>query len=273
MVKVFDGIVLAADSATTLPLPGGAAQVYNNADKIFQLHRDLPIGAMTWGLGQIGGASISTLAKDLRRRLMGRDAAFGEWELDKDNYNVEQVASRMADLLHQLHASSYPQGGPTMTVGLLIAGYSAGSTHPEAWQLMIDGSPDPQPSLVAPRESFGWESYAQPEATVRLFQGYDPSLPGLVATVLDQAGQDALTPVVELLNRQPVVPSMPFPDAISFARYLVDVTVGYSHFVPGPDTVGGPVDVAGINRHEGFKWVSRKHYYTADLNRGDTDHA
>src|SRR4051794_25730890 len=50
VVKVFDGIVVAADSATTLPLANGSAQVYNNANKIFHLHRRLPLAAMTWGL-------------------------------------------------------------------------------------------------------------------------------------------------------------------------------------------------------------------------------
>lgn len=40
---------------------------------------------------------------------------------------------------------------------------------------------------------------------------------------------------------------------------MVDVTVGYSRYLLGPDLVGGPVEIAGISRHEGFKWVARKH--------------
>ncbi|MEV6559278.1 hypothetical protein AB0M22_26430 [Nocardia sp. NPDC051756] len=63
-VKVFDGIVLSTDSATTLAHPLGE-QVYNNADKIFNLHRALPVAAMTWGLGHVGPASISTLATEV----------------------------------------------------------------------------------------------------------------------------------------------------------------------------------------------------------------
>ncbi|MDP9398460.1 MAG: hypothetical protein M3P96_11865 [Actinomycetota bacterium] len=54
VVQVFDGIVLATDSATTFTLQGGGAQVYNNANKIFHLHRRLPIGAMTWGWVGLG---------------------------------------------------------------------------------------------------------------------------------------------------------------------------------------------------------------------------
>ena len=53
-VKVYDGIVIGGDSAVTLGLPQpGSVQVYNNADKIFHLHRDLPIGLATWGTAHI----------------------------------------------------------------------------------------------------------------------------------------------------------------------------------------------------------------------------
>jgi hypothetical protein len=36
----------------------------------------------------------------------------------------------------------------------------------------------------------------------------------------------------------------------------------------GPDIVGGPIEVAGVNLHEGFKWINRKHYYSLELNQG-----
>src|SRR4051812_32504943 len=89
-VKVYDGIVLAADSATTSQLADGSHQVYNNANKVFQLHRTKPVGAMTWGLGSIGSASIATLAKDIRQRFMGLDAQHTDWELD-DSFTVHGV--------------------------------------------------------------------------------------------------------------------------------------------------------------------------------------
>ena len=98
MVKVFDGIVLATDSATTAPLPGGSAQVYNNANKVFQLHRRLPIGAFTWGLGSIDSASIETLAKDLRARLMGRSST--DWTLDSDIHRRRSCNSSSRTVIH-----------------------------------------------------------------------------------------------------------------------------------------------------------------------------
>jgi|GEM_PF-7135216 len=62
-IKVNDGVVLAADSATTLlaldPQHGApvVVNVYNSADKVFNLRKGLPIGVITWGAGNIGAAS------------------------------------------------------------------------------------------------------------------------------------------------------------------------------------------------------------------------
>lgn len=38
-----------------------------------------------------------------------------------------------------------------------------------------------------------------------------------------------------------------------------------------PETIGGAVELAAITKHEGFKWVARKHYYTTEFNR-ETNH-
>ena len=94
-VKINDGIVLAADSATTFSDQQGAVvKIYNNANKAFNLVKGLPIGGLTWGAGGIGFASISTITKDLRRRLTGDDPEHADWKLDRDTYTIEAVAQR-----------------------------------------------------------------------------------------------------------------------------------------------------------------------------------
>lgn len=60
---------------------------------------------------------------------------------------------------------------------------------------------------------------------------------------------------------------MPKPDLAAFAESLVTVTSMMRKASIGPETVGGPIDVAVISRHEGFVWVKRKHYFDAELNR------
>jgi len=280
-VKVYDGIVLAADSATSLPLiatVGGQQvqvghQVFNNADKVFQLHRDLPIGLATWGMGQIQSASISTLAKDLRRRLMGNDLAHQDWALDRATYTIEGVANRFVEFMHGELYSHIPPA-PDQTIGFFLAGYSGGEAHPEAWEIQLqDPATPPVPDKFWDANDSGWRVAGQPEAIGRLFNGFSPSLKPAVLGITDPALHPALDAAFEAEGRPGVLGAMPFSDAVSFARFCADTTIGYTRFLPGSDTVGGPVDIAGISRHEGFKWVQRKHYYPPELNpRRPHDH-
>jgi len=100
-VKIYDGVVLATDSASTVIgtiQQGGIAAVsniYNNANKAFNLRKGFRIGAVTWGAGGLGNASISTLVKDLRGRFSGRDSEHKDWELDENTYTVELVANQL----------------------------------------------------------------------------------------------------------------------------------------------------------------------------------
>ena len=61
-VKINDGVVMAADSASSF----ASGMVYQNADKIVNLRQGLPIGGMVTGAGGIGNESIDTLLKDMR---------------------------------------------------------------------------------------------------------------------------------------------------------------------------------------------------------------
>ena len=270
-VKVYDGMVLAADSATALPLRDAAGkvtghQVWNNADKVFHLHRDLPIGLATWGGGQIQSASISTLAKDLRRRLMGRDAGHTGWSLDPASYTLADVSERLVQLLHdELYSKIDP--ATAQYIGFLLAGFSGGVNQSEAWEIALaDPNQRPVAKQVWDLSASGWRAYGQPEAIGRLFNGFAPSLQVAVSALVPPTASAALDAAFLAEGRPAVIPSMPFGDAIQFAKFCADTTIGYTRFLPGPDLVGGPVDVAGISRHEGFKWVHRKHYYNPELN-------
>lgn len=62
---------------------------------------------------------------------------------------------------------------------------------------------------------------------------------------------------------------MPIQDAIDLAEYLVNLTVMWSRFTPGAAVVGGPIEIAAITKHEGFKWIRRKFYFDKALNPDD----
>ena len=78
-LKINDGIVLATDSASTIvgeENEDGVRSVYHTyftADKLFNLKKGSPVGAMTWGNGIVNNESISTLAKDFREEIKEKE--------------------------------------------------------------------------------------------------------------------------------------------------------------------------------------------------------
>ncbi len=206
---------------------------------------------------------------------MGRDPAYPDWELT-GSYSVEEVADRLVTMFYdELYLTEFPPAtSPPAPLGMLVAGYSAGAKAAEARVVLIeDPQTRPTPELVVAQDQYGWIAFAQPEATERLFNGFDSTLRVLLQQALPPTEWLKVSGLFPQFTRQPVLPAMPFGDAIDLSRFLVDVTIGYNHYLLGPDIVGGPVEVAGITRHEGFKWVSRKHYYSATLNPEEPRHA
>lgn len=173
-VKVNDGIVLAADSASTLidKQTGVVRNVYNNANKIFNLRKGLPIGAMTWGSGSIGSAAISTLAKDLRQRFSGEDAAHLDWRLQPDNYTIEAVAERLrAFMFDELYTPAFAHEPQKPFLGFCVAGFSSGAAMADAFDVRIENGQCGPPTRRLPLDECGVNWDGQPEAVHRLIVG------------------------------------------------------------------------------------------------------
>jgi hypothetical protein len=267
-VKIHDGVVLASDSATTLYAEGGSiVNVYNTANKIFNLYKGLPIAGMTWGGGSIGHASISTLSKDFRLRLISGDV---NWKIDASSYTMFDVANKAKRFFFDEHYAAQAQKQPPF-VGYRIAGYSAGAPLPEVYDLNFTAEGCQGPTLIRRQEDVGINWAGQTEGIRRLVLGFGSNTP---AALLESGlAADRLQPALEALrkhNELPLAfPAMPIQDAIALAEFLVQVEAALSRFASGPPIVGGPIEVAAVTKHEGFKWVQRKHYYSAELNPGD----
>jgi len=269
-VKVNDGVVLASDSASSLIQADqnkniSVVNVYEHADKVFNLYKGHPIGAVSWGAGGIGRESISTLAKDFRKLLNEEE----EYKIDIDNYTIKDIADKFKKFFMKKFETAYKdldlEKAPG--VGFIIAGYSTGETLPEEYIMEIakDGK---GPNLLRPKEQGGAAWFGQPEAIFRIIKGYSSLFPDMllkmgvpekdVKTIVDESSKN--------IGAQLIHDAMPIKDAIDLARFLVELTINFVRFNPGAQTVGGAIDIAAITKHEGFKWIKRKHYYSKDIN-------
>jgi hypothetical protein len=276
LIAVHDGLVIAADSASTLTVSGpagfGVANVYDNANKIFNLIKGQPIGCVTFGSGSIGSASIGTLIKDFRRKLTEKAEA-QKLGFKVTSYSMDQIcrllSSFLAEECDKVKDSPLRQA---INVGLLVGGYSSGASLGESWAVEIkQGLPgDPVKLRDANQVGINWGGEA--EVLYRIVLGYSPMLHHALAEVMQPPQppkhfMDTLDPFLRTrLQAQLVFAPMPIQDAIDLGRFLVHAGAMFSRFSPGAQVVGGPIEIAAITKHEGFKWISRKYYYDKELN-------
>lgn len=272
-VKVTDGIVLAADSAASFfDDAGNAVKIYNNANKVFNLVKGWPIGAMVYGAGGIGTASLETLSKDLRQHLQHRNDP--EYGLARDTYTIKEVAEKARKFLFEKqYLPAYPEPPEQFSMGYRVCGYSVGQSLPEVWEFTIRGDKCDEPYEVQSMEEFGIRWAGENEALDRLILGASGTLievlvgRGMTEAEAHETNLELIHTVADGLS----LPAMPIQDAIDVAEFLVQTASKFARYGMRPETIGGPIEIAAITKHEGFKWVARKHYYSAEYNR-ETDH-
>jgi hypothetical protein len=259
-VNVVDSFVLASDSATTHP-----NGIWNSANKIFNLRKTWPVAAATFGVAALGGQSIASLSKELRCRFSGQRSDHNDWSLDPAGYQIADVAERLKDFFY----AKYQAASGQETLGFYVAGYSAGSDEGEAWLVTMDKNGCIAPVEQGKRGEAAVSWAGQPEAVSRIVNGASMALPqALTVLGMDPAEAASKVEAAQKLTGIPLaVAGMPLGEAIDLAEFLVDATIKFVRFGPGnAATVGGPVEIAALTRHEGFKWIKRKHHYPQSLN-------
>jgi hypothetical protein len=272
-VKVNDGVVLATDSASTIIMqdPSGniaIQNVYKSADKIFNLDKSRPIGVMTWGIGSIGNESVATLMKDLRARITGQDTDHTDWKLGKDATVLQFAEAVKKFLYNEKYQTAFKDWIEKPALGFLVAGFSPKQSIAEEYQIDIIGGRCFDPRPVRPQQEPGIVWNGEPEAITRLILGYSPHLLNVLLRDFKFSPEQTqkLQEIRGQVAAQVATAAMPIKDAIDLAEFLVETTIKFSRFSPGPTTVDGPVELAVITKHEGFKWIRRKHYYSTELN-------
>jgi hypothetical protein len=277
-IAVNDCLVFAADSASSLvstdPNTGESTihNVYQHGDKVFNLFRRNPICAMTCGMGNIGAASIATLAKDLRAKFASDDPA---WKLEPENFTIQEVAEKARKYLYEEKFLALTPAPNNASFEFWVGGYSSDrSIGHEVRKIAIVGGTCGDPEVVVTPGNFGFFVGGQPAPVNRLIIGFDDSL----VSALPGMGVDPqnVAAVVASLRQQTevrlVAQTMPVRDAIDLADFLVETTKRFFRFLPGADIVGGETDIAVVTRYEGFKWIKRKHFYPQSLNPMEIDH-
>ena len=252
-VKVYDGIVLGSDSKTQLrgfDQHGQRTyiQTFNHARKLFQI-RELPIGILTYGAGNIGRRSVESHIIEFTRNLVLTD-----------DLTVRAITDQLLKHLKEVFDDQY-QGMEIRkrpALGIFVAGYSGvPSSLPDEWEFNIPR--DDKARKVRPSDEFGasWRGISIP--FTRLYTGIDPRIIAKLKTSgLSNDIIETLTKAAQEWKSSFVFDGMPIIDAAEFCRFILRTTINMAKFETGVDSCGGPLDIAVITRSKGFEWVEQK---------------
>jgi hypothetical protein len=186
VVKVSEGLVLGADSAATISgrILGpqgpqeGVLKTFYNAKKLMQVG-DLPIGVLTWGIGQLGMRTLESLVREWEhdQHWQSYEEYRSHHSQDESNIEVRGCAVSLHDHLQRVYSEipEFREFPPERRPGLgvVVAGYSENAFFPDIWRFAIpfdqevqnarpdrDGHPD-----------FGASWFGATDAIIRLHWG------------------------------------------------------------------------------------------------------
>ncbi len=252
-VKVQDGIVLATDSMSQIVNRNEAGEIqfvkaYSNAKKLFQV-RKLPMGIMSYGLGSIGVRSIENLVLEFSRDL-GKYA--------KEPYTVEVVCRALHTFIKDIYDTAFheipiKQKRQHLRLGFFISGYSPKKFLAHTWEFELPDAKDIRE--VRAEDKFGSSWRGVPIPFGRLYNGFDPRIAKALrdAGVADEIVKQILT--VEKWRLPINYTGMPVQDAVNFAVYILETTIGAATFELGVPSCGGPLQVAVVRPGEEWEWV------------------
>jgi len=246
-VKVYDGIILGADSSTQVYGNDEQGKIkllktYPDAQKLFRF-QELPIGVLIYGSGNIEKKSISTLLREFNN----------DHKYPKEaNYRIETLAMELLAYFREIYMAQYKnlnkEDQPAL--GMVIAGFSKGSSIGEEWEFLIPR--DEKPKKIRNEEIFGasWRGISIP--FTRLYKGFDPRIKaelekaGVSPELLERAFMSFISPIV--FN------GMPVKVAVEFVKFILKTTIGMASFEIGSPSCSEPICVAVITATEGFKF-------------------
>jgi len=250
-VKVYDGIVLGADSASQITGQDpqgrmGVLKVYENARKLFRF-LDFKVGILSYGIGNIGKKFIDTLLREFKRESREQRS------FDPADYNVRGIAQGLYDFFIAKYNEQFQPipDAQRPPLGFYVAGYSSGSTDGEELEFLIPRANGLKE--VRPANAFGasWRGAGIP--FTRLYYGFDPR----VNDKLIEAGvnENTIKQACDPFKAQVIYDGMPVSEAVKFVEFILKTTIGLVSFEVGAPVCSEPIHIGVINSETGFQWV------------------
>jgi len=276
-----EGIVLAADSASTYAFPSGHHH-FNYGQKLFEIGENSTLGIITWGLGGLALGSYRSLAARLGDALAATpansvlDVAVQWIDLVWPVYvalpEVQAVQTLNSKLPFDPAAPADPQRRTQLeeeqfatlkdgfVVGFCIGGYVANDRSPAAFEMIFDPIlPKPAPSPLPMAQSF----WGVPAIIDRLIKGCGDDVRASILSSGKWSGTpqelDTVIAPYQLFHPSTV----PIREAIDFTHACLLATVKAMKFSLLPRFCGGPIELAVITTDRAFRWVQHKSFDAA----------
>jgi hypothetical protein len=264
-----DGVVLAVDSAVTLPAADGSVEkIYENAEKLFPL-LDRPIGMAVYGLGALGDRSIGSYLREFELQnavVVDRNSPLPDVVEEARTFLLDAYMREVRPALEQSLGKAWDQmnDNEKPTLGVVIGGFSPKAFLSEVWHLVLPrheaaGSAE----KVFGQGAFGSSWYAMSGPIRRYIKGRDGQLIERVIDYMEKRSAPLTAAetqeIHELLDEYEYeIPygAMPMEEGVAHARFLVELVVNHHRYATGAPVVGGRVHVGKVNyRHGAFELV------------------
>jgi len=248
-----EGIVLGTDSTVTVSQGGQVAQLYNSAQKIFEIGpvmegkfvagEDFSGGVAFYSAGSFGPTSWRSLVSDFyRERVRTRQ--------DMPNPPTEFLAFAQAKWAEMQASGVVQSTQPIPEGGFLFATVSKASGFVQGARVEL------QKATVEPSMLNNIQIGGGFDVVSRLLLGYDNGLePALASAGFDMAKFGV---IAQQFKAMPETASLPLRDAIDFVHFLAYSAIKLHRYRGGPAQIGGAIEIAAVTPDRGFRWIVHK---------------
>jgi len=190
-IAVAEGLVMAADSMSQMQVNNQVIANHSSVEKLTEIG-DVPMAAMTSGLGSIANRTIVSLIREFEFNSYTADAA-GEAFRQK---TVSELTTAIADFFDTRYTAAFGVNPAAPILRMIVGGYSPREFFPHIHEIMFPGKSvralHPSPTAAPGIGSIYWSG--MPVALNRLIKGVDIDALVRARDLITQAAQPGFIP-------------------------------------------------------------------------------